>query len=136
VSVVETKSRRKKQPTPASWKRGQSGNPKGTPKKAWRWAQVLREAAENLGKDGREYKVAIAEALIKEALKGNVTAIKEFADRVDGRSRQSVELLTPEREPIDPHSLVAFRIRKFLKTRGLKPDFDRHHLQAIEATKY
>jgi len=34
----------------------------------------------------------IISALVKEATKGNIAAIKEVADRVDGRSKQSIDI--------------------------------------------
>lgn len=116
--------RHKKTATPASWKKGQSGNPKGAPKKAWRWAEVIRTVAERMDKNGKEYKVAIAEALLKEALKGNVAAIKEIGDRLDGKAKQAIEMTGEDKEPIDINSLVAFRISTVLKRRNL--DYPRH----------
>ena len=116
---IRTKHHRKKLPTPASWKKGQSGNPRGAPKKAWHWAEVIRDAAERLGSDGREYRVAIAEALLKEALKGNIAAIKELGDRLDGKPKQAFEVTDVNKEPIDLNSLVALRASAVLKKRNL-----------------
>ncbi len=75
------------------FKKGQSGNPKGRPKKEWTWAGVLKDIAErkdNLSK--KEYKMLAGEALFKEVLKGNVPAIKEFGDRIDGKALQRSDL--------------------------------------------
>lgn len=112
--------RQKKAATPASWKKGQSGNPKGAPKKPWRWAEVIRTVAERMDKSGKEYKVAIAEALLKEALKGNVAAIKELGDRLDGKAKQAIEMTGADREPIDVNSLVALRAASVLRKRNLR----------------
>ncbi len=117
---IATKPRPKKLPTSASWKKGQSGNPKGAPKKAWRWSETIRNVAEGLDTNGKEYKVAIAEALLKEALKGNIAAIKEIGDRLDGKARQSVELTNTKSESIDINSLVALRASAVLKKRNLQ----------------
>jgi hypothetical protein len=111
--------RHRKAATPASWKKGQSGNPKGAPKKPWRWAEVIRTVAERMDKSGKEYKVAIAEALLKEALKGNVAAIKEIGDRIDGKAKQAIEMTGTDKEPIDISPLVALRISTVLKKRNL-----------------
>lgn len=69
-----------------SFKKGQSGNPKGRPKESWTWSGLLKQAAEEELK-GKTKKEWIAEALFKEALKGNMQAIKEFGDRVEGKPR-------------------------------------------------
>lgn len=116
---IETKHRRKKLPTSASWKKGQSGNPKGAPKKAWRWAEIIRSVAERMNTNGKEYMFVAAEALLKEAFKGNVAAIKELGDRLDGKAKQAVELTGADRRPLDINSAVALRASAVLKKRNL-----------------
>lgn len=71
--------------------KGTSGNPKGRPKEPWTWAGVLKRIAEEEQANGTELKELMGKALIKEALKGNVQAIKEFGDRIDGRAKQQHE---------------------------------------------
>lgn len=52
----------------------------------------LREALEQIDpRTGKERYVSVAEALMKTALKGDVAAIREFADRLDGRPKQAIE---------------------------------------------
>jgi len=86
-----------------SYKPGQSGNPKGRPKKEWTWSGVLKEIAEREDKTNKkEYKTLAGEALFKEVLKGNVPAIKEFGDRIDGKAKQSHELTGKDGEPFVP----------------------------------
>ena len=68
-------------------------NPKGRPKYNWTWAGLLRKVAEQYVEgSGKTKKELIAEALVKEALKGNVKALKEFGDRIDGKAMQNVEV--------------------------------------------
>lgn len=72
---------------------GATGNPQGRPKitaitEALRiqLAEVMPDANE------RTYAEAIAGALIAEAVKGNVIAAKEIADRTEGKPRQSLDV--------------------------------------------
>jgi Family of unknown function (DUF5681) len=44
-----------------------------------------------LQEDGKKLR-AIAEKLIEQAMNGDVSALREIADRVEGRSKQSVEV--------------------------------------------
>lgn len=72
------------------WEKGQSGNPAGRkPEKLIRDAiiQTLKETETVNGKQVKKLRL-LAEALFKEAKKGNVAAIKEIADRCDGKSVQ------------------------------------------------
>lgn len=69
--------------------KGVSGNPNGRPKAEWSWSGLLKEAAEQELK-GKAKKEWIAESLFNQAIKGNVQAIKEFGDRIDGKPTQPV----------------------------------------------
>lgn len=85
------------------WKEGQSGNPSGKPKGALSRATVLkRYLAANL-KDNPsdipfdlEGKIsveeAIALALIKKALSGDIAAIKEIQDTIHGKITDTSEI--------------------------------------------
>src|SRR5271163_882596 len=75
------------------WKKGQSGNPSGRPKcktlsNAYR--NKLEEAVPN-DPEGRTWAELIAEAQVRDAVRGNVQAAREIADRTEGRARQSIE---------------------------------------------
>lgn len=83
-----------------SWKKGQSGNPKGAPKRAWTWAGELQKAVEKAAADGRPIKEIIANSLLKEALKGNVAAHKAIMDRMDGMPQQDVVSAGEKIEPL------------------------------------
>ena len=49
--------------TPASFKKGQSGNPNGRPKKAWTMKSLIEKALEEQGQSGVPKKVLIARKL-------------------------------------------------------------------------
>lgn len=84
---------------------GQSGNPKGTaPKKIW-IAALNRAIAQDDGKQLR----AAAEKLLALAAEGDVPAIKELGDRLDGKAAQSVTL---SGDPENPLQIVERRVVK------------------------
>jgi hypothetical protein len=73
------------------WKKGQSGNPAGRPKKL----PELRELLANvLGdeKDGKTAAEAILMALRAKAAKGDVRAAELLLDRAYGKPKQDVDL--------------------------------------------
>ena len=67
-----------------SWKKGETGNPNGAPRRLWTWAGVVQEAVEQLEEDGTPIKISVAKALVREAKRGNINAIKELMNRMDG----------------------------------------------------
>jgi len=70
------------------WKPGQSGNPGGRPKRDAITA-ALREQLESQREDATgSVADAIAAVLVKRALGGDVRAIREIADRTEGRRQQ------------------------------------------------
>ncbi len=75
------------------FEKGQSGNPNGRPKLT-RLTECLREQlAEAMpGASERTIAEAIARALIREALVGDVQAIREIGDRTEGKPKQSLDL--------------------------------------------
>jgi Family of unknown function (DUF5681) len=72
------------------WKPGQSGNRSGRPKKL-PITDVLREELEHIGADGVAHDVAIARKLVEMARQGDLGAIREIADRTEGKARHRVE---------------------------------------------
>lgn len=80
--------------TSTSFKPGQSGNPDGRPPKEWTWSGVLREMMEQSEEDGEPVKVKIARALKLKAYTGDVQAIKELGDRIDGKPQQKTDITT------------------------------------------
>ena len=92
------------------WKKGQSGNPNGRPKKSTSWSEIansLLDSSEILivyttskGTEDLHIKVdknktirhAIVSSLINEAMSGNISAIKELYDRTEGKPAQKIEV--------------------------------------------
>ncbi len=78
-----------------SWKPGQSGNPKGRPKKADCLTSLLKEEMEKIDpedKGKRTHKELIVLATMCLAKNGNATALKEIWERMDGKVRDKLEL--------------------------------------------
>ena len=80
---------------PFQWKKGQpSPNPGGRPRSA-DLSNAIREQLESeTTLDGQTITVAeaIASVLVKNALSGDVRAIREIADRAEGRPTQTVNV--------------------------------------------
>ena len=93
------------------WKKGQSGNPKGRPKKGSTWSEVANQLLDAQAldirltlpngkkheitcsiEDGNTIRHAVVGALVVEALKGNIPAIRELADRTEGKPAQKLEV--------------------------------------------
>lgn len=80
------------------FKPGTCPNPGGRPRtaelsKACR--EILAERCES-DKKGRTWAERIAYELVKQAIKGSVSAAAELADRAEGRPRQAIELDRPD----------------------------------------
>jgi hypothetical protein len=73
--------------------KGESGNSAGRPKLT-KLTDALREqlAEEMPNAPERTVAEAIARALIREAVSGNVQAAKEIADRTEGKPKQAIDL--------------------------------------------
>lgn len=74
---------------------GQVGNKNASKNKLW--AETINRAL--LAEDGRKLR-ALADRLIDKALEGDVTALKEIGDRMDGKSVQAIEASGPDGEPL------------------------------------
>jgi hypothetical protein len=72
---------------------GISGNPSGRPKLT-RLTECLREQLAEAMPNAPERTIAeaIARTLIREALTGNIAAVKEVFDRSEGKPKQSIDL--------------------------------------------
>lgn len=66
------------------FKKGQSGNPKGAPKKEWTFRSLLLESLEEKDEKGTPYKKVITKKLASLAARGDIVAIKEVGNRIDG----------------------------------------------------
>lgn len=69
-----------------AWKKGQSGNPNGTPKD-YKFIATLQRA---IAQDNAKRLRAAAEQLLTLAAEGEPWAVKELADRLDGRPVQQI----------------------------------------------
>lgn len=102
--------------TGKGWKKGQSGNPSGRPKKGEAWADVanslLNSNEINITmkmSDGKikkmdleadkSFRHAVIIGQISAAMNGNVQAAKELADRTEGKAKETKEI-TNKNEPI------------------------------------
>lgn len=69
--------------------KGRSGTNKGKDKA---WAEAIRVAVMREGVDGRKKLFALADVCVDAALGGDMQAMKEIGDRLDGRAAQSIEM--------------------------------------------
>lgn len=74
------------------------GNKNGENGKRWRMA--IDAALEERGADKWAALKQIANALLDKAQEGDMTAIKELGDRIDGKSAQPVALTDPDGGPL------------------------------------
>jgi hypothetical protein len=81
------------------FKKGQSGNPNGRPKKLPHLEELL---ADILGEDkeGITAAEAILRALRAKATKGDIRAAEVLLERAYGKAKQGIELSGPNSEPI------------------------------------
>jgi len=68
-----------------SWKKGESGNPKGAPKKENSITNMLRNISE---KDKKE----IAEKIVEMCKNGDQRFVQMFLERTDGKVKDEVKL--------------------------------------------
>jgi ribosomal protein L17 len=80
------------------YKKGQSGNPRGRPKKGETMTDLLREKVEipKTAAAKLTRKEKIIEKLITLAEAGDLSALKYLFDRLDGRPKESIELTDSE----------------------------------------
>lgn len=125
---ANTKRRGRPENLRPPWKKGESGNPGGRPKKTLltdAYRAVLEKPYPG-DKEGRTYAEVIAERVAKEAAKkGSVHAASEIADRTEGRPPQALEVGGPGGGAIDvnvqglPDSQLDNEIRVLFGVLGL-----------------
>lgn len=76
--------------TSTSFKPGNNANPNGRPKKDWTMAALIREAGNEADETGVPKSKIIARKLADLAAKGDMQAIKEFNQRMDGMPQQNL----------------------------------------------
>ena len=78
------------------FKKGQSGNPHGRPKKEYCLTDILKDQGNVEDVSTEEGKIsrkqAIAQKLWSMAMDGDVQALKYVYDRIDGKPKESVNL--------------------------------------------
>lgn len=68
--------------------KGQSGNPNGRPPLGFSWAETLRAAGEEIEpKSGKKYRELVSKRIWVECVNGNIGAIKELFNRMEGLPR-------------------------------------------------
>jgi len=85
----------------ARFQKGLSGNPGGKPKRAKLFERELLAALKEAGTDGEKLQM-VARSLVDQAIAGNVAAIREIADRVDGKVPQALNHGADPDNPIVP----------------------------------
>lgn len=70
-------------------------NPNGRPPKAWTMSGLIEEALEEVEQQsGKSFKHLVAKRLAHMAVKGDIQAIKEINDRIDGKPKQHTDITT------------------------------------------
>ena len=73
------------------FKKGDSNiNRNGRPPRGESWSELIREFSNRTDDgSGKQFRVLVVERLFQEAIAGDLKAIKEIADRVEGKPRQT-----------------------------------------------
>lgn len=83
---------------------GQSGNPGGRPKLPWTFQGLYKEELEEMltTVDGNpiEAKKAVAKRIVKMAIEGDINAIKELANRIEGMPIAKQEIFGKDGQPL------------------------------------
>jgi len=82
------------------FKPGQSGNLKGRPKREWTVAGLIEEAMEAEDDTGVSYKKIVYDKLVSMAKAGDIQAVKEVNQRLDGMPKQTIDATVKIPEPI------------------------------------
>jgi hypothetical protein len=69
---------------------GQSGNPGGRPKRAKIWREAIERAIKRREHDDPQALEKLADKLLAQVDAGDVAAMKEFGDRIDGKVPQAL----------------------------------------------
>lgn len=72
------------------WEPGQSGNPAGPPKRTKLWREAIQRAVKRREQDDPQALEKLADKLLQAVDSGDVSAMKEFGDRFDGKVPQGV----------------------------------------------
>ena len=73
-----------------AWQPGQSGNPNGAPKRVKVWREAINRAIKRREQEDPQALEKLADKLLAAVDAGDIAAIKEFGDRIDGKVAQPV----------------------------------------------
>jgi len=97
-----------------AWQKEQSGNPGGAAKDR-QWRQALDRALkrrDDKTRDGDPLALErLADRVIEQAFNGDMTAVKEIAERLDGKVKQQLEHVGSEDEPPVQHKVLVEYVR-------------------------
>jgi hypothetical protein len=83
---------------------GNNNNKKNKP-----WADAIRRALARREETGSGASLnRLAEALLDKAAEGDLSALKELGDRLDGKSAQAVTVSGDDESPLKAHILVEY----------------------------
>jgi hypothetical protein len=71
------------------WESGQSGNPAGRPLNYQTWKALIKSIGEAKDTEGVPRKIKAANALWSKAEEGDIQALKEIGDRLEGKPQQT-----------------------------------------------
>lgn len=74
------------------FQKGESGNPKGRPPRKWTMTGLIESALEEQHNTGVPYRVFVAKKLVDLASRGDLGAIKEINNRLDGMPKQDINV--------------------------------------------
>lgn len=87
------------------WQPGQSGNPNGAPKRVKIWREAITRAIKRREESDPLALEKLADKLIAAVEAGDVPAIKEFGDRVDGKVAQAI-IGDNDEDPVNVRTIV------------------------------
>jgi len=73
-----------------AWQPGQSGNPNGAPKRVKVWREAINRAIKRREQEDPQALEKLADKLLAAVDAGDIAAIKEFGDRIDGKVAQAI----------------------------------------------
>lgn len=90
-------------PEGTPWKPGQSGNPNGRPVNENSITYWLKQELARANGGGRTNAQNIAKKMIVKAKSGELDAMKEIADRTEGKPKQRTEVTGENGGPVNQH---------------------------------
>lgn len=72
--------------------KGYTNNPNGRPLEAKIWADAIKRAIKRREQDDPRALEKLADKLIKKCEEGDISALKEFGDRVEGKAIQQLNV--------------------------------------------